>query len=85
MEDLATTLLRVLNDHPGMSYCGQCLAKAAGVVTIAGFDEVTQFMQEVRAGLWGAFKVEKAGRCSACGQAQPTISKPRVNNELGAA
>ncbi len=85
MEDLATTLLRVLNDHPGMSYCGRCLAKAAGAVTITGLDEVTQFMQEARAGLWGELKVEKAGRCSACGQAQPTIRRPRVNNEVGAA
>jgi hypothetical protein len=78
MTERANVLLQVLDEHPDVGYCGPCLAKAAGVVTITGFDEVEQFMQEARAGLWGGLKVEKAGRCSVCRQAQPTIAKPRA-------
>ena len=76
MADLISTLLQVLNEHPGMSYCGLCLAKAAGVVTSTGLDETEQFVQEARAGLWGRLRVEKSGRCVICRQAQPTIVKP---------
>ncbi|MEW6544746.1 MAG: hypothetical protein AB1411_14200 [Nitrospirota bacterium] len=79
MTDRIHALLHVLEEHLDRSYCGPCLAKAAGVVTITGFEEVEQFMQEARAGLWGGLKVEKAGRCSVCRQAQPTIAKPRAS------
>lgn len=76
MADLMSTLLQVLNEHPGINYCGLCLAKAAGIVTTTGFDEAEQFVQEARAGLWGRLRVEKSGRCFVCEQAQPTIVKP---------
>lgn len=85
MEGLTSTLLHVLNEHLGMNYCGQCLAKTAGVTTSTGFDEVTQFMQEARAGLWGKLKVNKAGPCSLCRQPTPTIGKPQANHAIDAA
>ncbi|MDE3019868.1 MAG: hypothetical protein KGI53_12700 [Nitrospirota bacterium] len=84
MEGLAATLLHVLNDHRGMNYCEQCLAQTAGVATATGFDAVTQFMQEARAGLWGKLTVNKTGPCSLCRQPTPTIGKPHANM-MGAA
>lgn len=79
MEGLTSILLQVLNERPGASYCGQCLAKAAGVVETTGSDEVNQFMQEARAGLWGKLKVNKTGPCSLCRQPTPTVGKPQAN------
>lgn len=84
MEGLAATLIQVLNDHRGMNYCEPCLAHTAGVTTATGFDAVTQFMQEARAGLWGKLTVNKAGPCSLCRQQTPTIGTSHTNM-MGAA